>query len=63
MAIYFIDGDNNPKEHIKGIELLAAGEEVHIFYAAKNTYYSSDKNRKRMGRRAKEGESPVGVES
>ena len=23
MAIYFIDGDNNPKEHIKGIELLA----------------------------------------
>lgn len=46
MAIYFIDGDNNPKEHIKGIELLAAGDEVHIFYAAKNTYYSSDKNRK-----------------
>ena len=31
MAIYFIDGDNNPKEHIKGIELLAAGDEVHIF--------------------------------
>lgn len=46
MEIYFIDGDNNPKEHIKGIELLAAGDEVHIFYAAKNTYYSSDKNRK-----------------
>lgn len=46
MAIYFIDGDNNPKEHIKGIELLAAGDEVHIFYAAKNTYYLSDKNRK-----------------
>lgn len=46
MAIYFIDGDNNPKEHIKGIELLAAGDEVHIFYAVKNTYYSSDKNRK-----------------
>lgn len=46
MAIYFIDGDNNPKENIKGIELLAAGDEVHIFYAAKNTYYSSDKNRK-----------------
>ena len=46
MAIYFIDGDNNPKDHIKGIELLAAGDEVHIFYAAKNTYYSSDKNRK-----------------
>lgn len=46
MAIYFIDGDNNPKEHIKGIEMLAAGDEVHIFYAAKNTYYLSDKNRK-----------------
>lgn len=46
MAIYFIDGDNNPKENIKEIELLAAGDEVHIFYAAKNTYYSSDKNRK-----------------
>ena len=46
MAIYFIDGDNNPKEHIKGIELLATGDEVHIFYAAKNTYYLSDKNRK-----------------
>lgn len=48
MAIYFIDGDNNPKENIKGIELTAQSDEIHIFYASQNTYFCNEKNRKEV---------------
>lgn len=46
MAIYYVDGDNSPKERIKGIEWLSENDKVYIFYADTNTYYTKDKNRR-----------------
>lgn len=38
--IFYIDGDNIPKQSIEGIENLAFGDEVCIFYAENNATYS-----------------------
>ena len=42
MAIYFIDGDNNPKEHIKGIELLATGGHDRSGSVLQESYVSTE---------------------
>lgn len=48
MTTYLIDGDNRPGKQLDGIELLTAEDKIHIFYAEKNTYYSSEKRQKEV---------------
>ena len=48
MAIYYVDGDNSPKERIRGIEWLRETDTVRIYYACNNTFYPLQKNQKQI---------------
>lgn len=41
--IYYVDGDNNTGQSLKGIENLSADDEVHVFYGSKTKYYSEER--------------------
>lgn len=45
MAIYFIDGDNCPGTRTEGIKYLTENDQVYVFYAQSNSFYSKDNNR------------------
>ena len=48
MAIYMVDGDNNPKMHLQGIDLLSEKDIVHIFFSGKTTYYKNKERQKQI---------------
>ena len=57
MAIYYVDGDNSPKERIRGIEWLRETDNVRIYYACNNTFYPLQKNQKQI-----EGQTKANVQ-
>lgn len=46
MAIYYIDGDNEPKKRFNGMKWLSENDVVYVFYADKNTYLGAERNRR-----------------
>ena len=49
MAVFLVDGDNNPgKGPVTGTEFLTKEDRVIVFYASNNTYYKVEKNRESL---------------
>lgn len=48
IAMYYVDGDNNPGTRTGGLENMGFGDIVKVFYNNQNTYYRDSANRKKM---------------
>ena len=48
MAIYLIDGDNNPGFGSSGTQWLTEEDRIIVFYNNSNTFYKQEKNRREL---------------
>ena len=48
MAIYLIDGDNNPPFGTNGVQWLKEEDKVIVFYNNSNTFYKLEKHKNEL---------------